>query len=1070
MSKRIPFILAVALTLFCPGPWGSIAVRAVESLTLPADLPPLDKRGAWRETLEDLNVLGVPQNWTILGPLNNETAKSFERKLEPEVSDDWTKPLTDNLGRLFHVSQWSKPKDDEGCYVDLFDVFSNPPPSPVACALTIIDSTVEGPALLWFENAGRAIVYFNNKEILNVTSKLAKVDSSVRALYPLPVDLRRGRNYLKVKILKEHKQAIKGWGFFVRIERDDLEWRKQLLVKLKELYPDEDAAQSGAQERLMLARRYEKAGQPELAAPFYKEICEKYVAFEDSCEDARDALKRLAAAKPAAAPANAIREWTDAERRFKAALATGQTLDADRAMRDFIAQFPFSEQAGLALCNRGGLRLDYAFDESARPFYERALREFSSNETVRSLGVKGVEFARFYMPERAQLDTNRLAEAALSAIHRQLRNGNAHDNASGLKALAELVVTQSGSLVHAGGAELYPRCASVNLLAREFLSTLSTEERDLFREPLARAAEMSYRQAVAGGNPLELEDVARKFPGAAASAKALNQAGNMYLDRGLFARAAQAFRALQHDFKGSGLIAEPLAAAKEIRALEGLGQIQAARDAAQKMAADHGAAKLMFQGREIAVTNFTQDLMRKFGAQTAAPADAGRGDYDTFAANARRLGAIAGPAPVPDRLEWTHPIKQSESATRARSVWAEDRNYFHFEPFPVVSAARIFFATREDVRAVDIASGKDIWNKSWGNAGYVLTDKFSGFPQTLPVLKDGKLFVRGISGEKNSVIRCYDATTGNVDWDTEKIPSLRNFVWSSEPLATYNLIVAAYFEPLDHDTVRCGAAALDARTGALVWKRPFGIGNSGLRIAEKYKDSRFTQVNYRVTLQLGPPSAHEGTIYTSTGLGSLAALNAYTGDVFWISDYPRLRAGNLSTGNSGIEGFMPRILKVLARGPSSPVVGDNVVALAPRDATGIVGFDRRSGELRWARELIDARFIAGVCDGKLIAADDTVTALDLDTGKIAWEYSGGAAAGAGAAGQLKRLAGQPGFSGGMLYLPYDDGLHLVDAKTGELKNRQTWDPKTSGPIANIVVTGSHLIGVNNSVLASIHAK
>lgn len=1067
MSKRIPFFLTVALTLFCPGPSGNVVAFALESLTLPADLPPLDKRGSWRETLEDLNVLGVPQTWTVLGPLNNETAKSFERKLEPELNDDWTKPLTDNLGRLFRVSQWSKSKDDDGCYVDLYDVFSNPPPSPVACALTIIDSTVEGPALLWFENAGRAIVYFNNKEILSVTSKLAKVDASVRALYPLPVDLQRGRNYLKIKILKEqHKQALKGWGFFVRIERDDLDWRKKLLVKLKELYPDEDAAQSGAQERLMLARRYEKAGQPELAASFYKEVRDKYAAFEDSCDDACDALKRLAAAKPAAASADAIREWTDAERRFKAALAAGQTVDADRAMRDFIARFPFSEQAGLALCNRGGLRLDYAFDESARPFYERALREFSSNETVRALGVKGVEFARFYMPEHAQLETNRLAEAALNAIHRQLRNGNAHDNASGLKSLAELVVVQSGALVHAGGAELYPRCASVNQMAREFLCTLSPEERELFREPLTRAAEMNYRHAMAGGDALELEDIARKFPGASASAKALNQAGNMYLDRGLFARAAQAFRALQHDFKGSGLIAEPLAAAKEIHALERLGQIQAARDAAQKMASDYGAAKMMFQGREIAVSDFTRDFLHKVGASTATQTESGRGDYETFAANARRLGAAMGPAPVPDRLEWTHPIKQSESATRARSAWSEDRNYFHYEPFPVVSGGRIFFATREDVRAVDIATGKDVWSKSWGNAGYVLTDKFSGFPQTLPVLKDGKLFVRGISGEKNSVIRCYDAATGNVDWDSEKIPALRNFVWSSEPLATYNLIIAAYFEPLDHDTVRCGAAALDARTGALVWKRPFGIGNSGLRIAEKYKESRFTQVNYRVTLQLGPPSAYEGTIYTSTGLGSLAALNAYTGDVFWIAEYPRLRAGNLSTGNSGIEGFMPRMLKVLARGPSSPVVGDNVVALAPRDATGIAGFDRRTGELRWAHELIDARFIAGVCDGKLIAADDTVTALDLDTGKIAWEYPGNTAAG----GQAKRLAGQPGFSGGMLYLPYDDGLHLVDAKTGEFKSRQTWDPKTSGPIANIVVSGSHLIGVNNSVLASIHAK
>ena len=81
----------------------------------------------------------------------------------------------------------------------------------------------------------------------------------------------------------------------------------------------------------------------------------------------------------------------------------------------------------------------------------------------------------------------------------------------------------------------------------------------------------------------------------------------MYLDRGLFARAAQAFRMLLRDFKGSGLINEPLAAAKESRAFEGLAQFQAARDAARKMAADFGAAKLVVGGREILTAELRSD-------------------------------------------------------------------------------------------------------------------------------------------------------------------------------------------------------------------------------------------------------------------------------------------------------------------------------------------------------------------------------------------------------------------------------------------------------------------------------
>jgi hypothetical protein len=103
MSKMLPLALASVLALI------GVNALALDSLTLPAELPPLDKRGGWRETLEDLSLLGVPQNWTVLGPLSNDTAKSFEKVLEPESNDDWTRPMTDNLGRLFKVTHWNKP-------------------------------------------------------------------------------------------------------------------------------------------------------------------------------------------------------------------------------------------------------------------------------------------------------------------------------------------------------------------------------------------------------------------------------------------------------------------------------------------------------------------------------------------------------------------------------------------------------------------------------------------------------------------------------------------------------------------------------------------------------------------------------------------------------------------------------------------------------------------------------------------------------------------------------------------------------------------------------------------------
>jgi outer membrane protein assembly factor BamB/TolA-binding protein len=832
------------------------------------------------------------------------------------------------------------------------------------------------------------------------------------------------------------------------------------LAKLKELYPDEDNAQEGAEERLLLARALEKNNAPEQALAAYQEVLQRFPAFEDPCDEARDALKRLKGDGPKEDPLRAPQAWSVAEEHFRTALNAGQTLAADRIMRDFAGRFPFSEECGIALCNRGGLRLDYACDESALPFYERAMNEFSRNETVRNMGLRGVEFARLYRPERGQLETNRQAETSLAAIQRQLRNGNNQDNAAGLKALGDLLVAQPGALVRVGGPELYPRCASLTVVAREFLATLTPEERQLFREPMARAAETHYRQALSMNDALELEELARKYPGAEGSAKALNRAGNLYLDHGLYARAAEAFGALLRDFKGSGLIDEALAAAKEIRALQGLGQAQAARDAARKLVLDYAGSKLNIEGREMTVGAFAAEVERHLPVRADQESPQNGLEYETFAANTRRMGAaLATPAPVPAALEWVHGIQQSDAAVRARSIWSDDKTYFHAEPFPVAGGGRIYFATRQEVRAIDPANGKEIWRKNWGNAAsYAGYDKSTGFPVTCPVFKDGKLFVRVISSERNSVLRCYDAENGKVDWDSER--NLRALMWNSEPLAAYNLVYASYFEPVDHDMVRCGIAALDARTGALVWKKTFGVGNSGVRLAERTRETRTALSHIRNTLQLGPPSAYEGVVYAATGLGSLAALNAYTGEVLWLTDYPRLRAGPLSDGNSGLTPFAPRWMKVLARGPSSPVVGDDVVVLAPRDAAGIAAFDRRTGEMRWSRELLDARFIAGVCEGKLLAADDVVTALDMNTGKIAWEFTP----------DSKRLAGQPGYSGGMLYLPYEDGLRIVDARNGKLSSQHEWDQKTEGPLVNFLVLGTRIIGVNYGMVGSLRAK
>ncbi len=1046
-------VLSLAAVLLI---WGVTCARGIESLQLLTKLPELENSGNWRNTLEQLTAYGVPQNWTILGPLSADSVRLFDRQLDPEKTDDWSKPMTDNMGRVFKASTWEKPKDDDGCFVDLNDLFTTPPPAPLVFAGAEIQSPVDGPGLLWFENSGRAVVYWNNQIVLGgsapnspgnqagVTGRKSRYEGQYNSLYPVPIELKQGKNVLKVKLLKDRSGGLKGWGFFARLERNDLEWHRLLLAKLKELYPAEDAGETGAGLRVNLARQLEQAGKIEEAQKLYGEVAKLNLKCRDASDDALDALKRFVAGQPGG---DVVRAWSAASSAFKTALEAGRAIEADRAMRLFLAQFPFAEEAGLALCYRGGLRLDYAADEAARPFFERAIQEFSRVEAVRKAAVKGIEFARFFKPQHSQFDTQPAVEATLAAITRQVQNGNKIDCAAGLKSLSELLLSRTGALVRAGGDEHYPRYAGIGLVAREFIATFSDEERKMFREPLERGAQSKFQQASNARDPAALEDVALRFPGTAAAAQALNQAGNIFLDRAEFERAAQVFHTLRRDYEASGLVDVPMVAAKEIRALAALNQVDAAREEAKQTVEKFAAARVVVRGEQVAVN----ELVGKLAGGTPADPDAGK---MPAVPEAGRMPALPG------GVEWTRQIKQTDFLNRARGSWSEDRWFYHYEAFPIVSNGKVFSTTRDEIRAIDLESGKELWTKNWSGPNSMIADKFSGYPLSMPCASDGRVYMRAFTPERQSVLRCYAEADGTLLWDTQKITALRGCYMSSEPLAAYNFVYAVYCEPLDADTSRCGMVALDAKTGALAWKRVFGVGASGIQISERVRESRLTPILYRVTLQLGPPSAQDGMIYTSTGLASLAALNAFSGEIDWIAAYPSLRTGNIATGHSGIEYFIPRLMKFLARGPSSPVLSGDIVALAPRDAAGVLAFERGSGELLWANELMDARYIAGICNGNLLAADDTVTAINMKTGRAAWEYSPDG----------KRLLAQPGYSGGILYLPYEDGIHRVDARTGKSLETTKWDPKLTNGAGNLRVSGRHIIGATYNSVFSLGAK
>src|SRR4051812_23572487 len=97
--------LSILMLLCALAPLG-----ASEPLRMPAELPALEKRESWSETLRDVQAIGIPQDWQLVGPIKDQNFKQFDSAttFPAEQSDDWTQ---------LKAQPWTRPNNEEGSLV-----------------------------------------------------------------------------------------------------------------------------------------------------------------------------------------------------------------------------------------------------------------------------------------------------------------------------------------------------------------------------------------------------------------------------------------------------------------------------------------------------------------------------------------------------------------------------------------------------------------------------------------------------------------------------------------------------------------------------------------------------------------------------------------------------------------------------------------------------------------------------------------------------------------------------------------------------------------------------------------
>jgi outer membrane protein assembly factor BamB len=208
-------------------------------------------------------------------------------------------------------------------------------------------------------------------------------------------------------------------------------------------------------------------------------------------------------------------------------------------------------------------------------------------------------------------------------------------------------------------------------------------------------------------------------------------------------------------------------------------------------------------------------------------------------------------------------------------------------------------------------------------------------------------------------------------------------------------------------------ACFEADTGALRWVRYLGAAASeadnflgGMGMGMGFGGVVAGDYGHRL-LSLDGPS-----LYYQTNLGAVVALEAESGLVRWVANYPRQDVGRSGGGDRDL---------------NPAIVWDGLVIVAPSDATAIFAFDADSGHLVWKTDAIAEEVklshVLGVAKGRLVATGDRVLLFDAKSGKFAaaWPDSGKCEG-----------YGRGVLAGDRIYWPTRDRIEVLDQRSGQL--------------------------------------
>jgi outer membrane protein assembly factor BamB/tetratricopeptide (TPR) repeat protein len=291
-----------------------------------------------------------------------------------------------------------------------------------------------------------------------------------------------------------------------------------------------------------------------------------------------------------------------------------------------------------------------------------------------------------------------------------------------------------------------------------------------------------------------------------------------------------------------------------------------------------------------------------------------------------------------------------------------------------------------------------------------------------------------------NALAAYDTATGKQLWrlgrefppgaqgkagDRWRVNAIR-FV--SSPVACAGRLLA----PVD-DGTSLGVVALDAESGAAVWRRHVAYGSM------------------ESLPRMTPLTVDGAAVYLCSGRGVVSALDAYDGTVLWSALYDSLGETVVTNAPDSGKDDAPvtDVPPPVSRGWEENLVlveGNAVVAL-PADARELIALQRRSGALLWRRPMPEGvdYAVGRRGAGLVVAGARAVACVDLGTGRERWRKAIGGSTGRGV------------LRGPEVLIPCDRRIQRLRIEDGADLGTMLAQTLDDLPLGNLYVRGDQLL-------------